>query len=122
MPKKTPQRDALPGLRKRPAGPAERAVGKAIAAGQRGKTIQTVPDGPLAATARALARLLDGAGLDDDRWAAAKLAAELRATLADLGLTPAARGAAAPDALTALLEDLGKPDAGTGPAALRDPT
>ncbi|GIG69734.1 hypothetical protein [Phytomonospora endophytica] len=119
MAKKSAQRDALPGLKQRPAGRTERAVGAAITAGQRAKTIQTVADGPLAATARTLARLLDAACLDDDRWAAAKLAAELRATLADLGLTPAARGASAPDRLTELLEDLGKPDAVPGPAALR---
>src|SRR5262245_9583846 len=103
---------------RRPAkGRVEVAVDKAVRAAQRDETIGTL-DAGLVALARTLARSLDGAATADDRWVTARLAGELRETLARLRLDPTARGAHRGE-LAGFLADLARPD--PGPAAVGDP-
>ena len=92
-------------------GRVEVAVDKAVRAAQRDKAIGEL-DAGLIALARTLARSLDGAASANDRWVTARLAGELRETLARLRLDPTARGAHRGE-LAGFLADLARPDPGT---------
>jgi len=92
-------------------GRVEVAVDKAVRAAQRDKSVGEL-DAGLIALARTLARSLDGAAGANDRWVTARLAGELRETLARLRLDPTARGAHR-DQVADFLADLARPDPGT---------
>ena len=101
-------------------GRVELAVDRAVAAAQRDKAIGAV-DAGIVALARTLARSLDGAAGADDRWVTARLAGELRETLARLRLDPTSRGAGRGE-LAGFLADLGRPDPpAAGHTAVGDP-
>jgi hypothetical protein len=89
-------------------GRVEQAVDRAVRAAQADKAIGAL-DAGLVALARTLARSLDGAAGADDRWVTARLAGELRETLARLRLDPTARGAHRGE-LAGFLADLARPD------------
>jgi hypothetical protein len=109
-PAEQPPLFAGPKIRK---GRVEVAVDKAVRAAQADKAIGPL-DAGLIALARTLARSLDGAAAGGDRWVTARLAGELRETLARLRLDPTSRGAHRGE-LAGFLADLARPDPG-GPA------
>jgi hypothetical protein len=91
-------------------GRVEVAVDKAVRAAQKEQTLGVL-DAGLIALARTLARSLDGAATGGDRWVTARLAGELRETLARLRLDPTARGADRAE-LADFLASLGRPTLG----------
>jgi len=110
VPRRPADQPALFDPRKPRKGRVELAVDKAVRAAQADKAIGTL-DAGLVALARTLAASLDGAAGADDRWVTARLAGELRETLARLRLDPTARGAHRGE-LAGFLADLGRPDPG----------
>ena len=113
MPRRTADQPPLflPGTPRK--GRVEVAVDKAVRAAQREQTLGEL-DAGLIALARTLARSLDGAAAGSERWVTARLAGELRETLARLRLDPTARGADRAE-LADLIASLGRPSMGDTP-------
>jgi hypothetical protein len=92
-------------------GRVEVAVDRAVAVARRDQALTPVDDG-LVAVARTVARALDQAAAEQDKWAVARLAGELSSTLARLRLDPSSRGGDR-DSLANFLADLARPTPGT---------
>jgi hypothetical protein len=113
VPRKPAEQPALFASGRARKGRVEVAVDKAVRAAQKEHTLGEL-DAGLVALARTLARSVDGAAAGGDRWVTARLAGELRETLARLRLDPTARGADRAE-LADFLASLGRPTVGDTP-------
>jgi hypothetical protein len=110
VPRRPTDQPALFDPKKSRKGRVELAVDRAVRAAQADKAIGTL-DAGLIAQARTLAAALDQSAADREGWLVARLAGELRETLARLRLDPTSRGAHRGE-LAGFLADLGRPDPG----------
>lgn len=99
----------LLGVRRPRLGRVERSVNAAIRRGYADGWVDKDLDAGMCAVARSLARMLDGAVSDDDRWAVARLTGELRETLRAMRLEPTSRGAGG-DEFADLVASLSAPE------------
>lgn len=99
----------LVGVRRPATGRVERALYVAVPRAIRDGHLDKELDAGIVAVARSVARALDLAAVEGDKWAVARLSQELRELLTRMRLEPTSRGSSS-DGLADIIAAIGAPE------------